>query len=325
VKTKMQIVTDASVRAAGREYVNSADPALALAAAQQISNLNPVGTFVVPIEAGDLEFGASSRTGSNQKYTFNSGAANGNAVRLTTNALAGGSGSAPEPFFPIFGSNFEIRPTLSATNTQSTLDVALVVDRSGSMRNPAITGEASQPAADPTEVPLNSRWRDLVAAVDIFLVELESSASLEKASLDSYADTASSDVDLKFDYKPIRDKMDDFSKSFPGGSTNIHDGITNGIAAVTKPGKARDWAVSVIVLMSDGNATSGDDPLLAASTAAAQGIPIYTVSFSEEADQVLMAQIADDTGGRHFHADNATQLEDAFRAIAQAIPSLLTQ
>ncbi|NNE00510.1 MAG: hypothetical protein HKN47_24605, partial [Pirellulaceae bacterium] len=94
VKTKMQIVTDASVRAAGREYVNSADPALALAAAQQISNLNPVGTFVVPIEAGDLEFGASSRTGSNQKYTFNSGAANGNAVRLTTNALAGGSGSA---------------------------------------------------------------------------------------------------------------------------------------------------------------------------------------------------------------------------------------
>ncbi len=324
-KTKMQIVADASVRAAGREYVNSGDRDLALAAAQTLSSLNPVGDTTVALEMGDLQFGSSLKSGSNQKYSFNTTSGQGNAVRLTTNALASGSGDAPIPFFAILGSNFEIRPTLTATNTQSTLDVALVVDRSGSMRWPADPDEEEIPGADADDVPLNSRWLDLVDAVDIFLNELEASASTEKASLASYATTASDDVNLSTSYGGIRSQMDSFSGSFPGGSTNIHDGIMFGIDSVTKSGYSREWAMRAIVLMSDGNATAGDDPLLAAAQAASLGIPIYTVSFSQEADEVLMEQIAEDTGGRHFHADTAAQLDEAFRNIAQAIPSLLTQ
>ncbi|QDT09239.1 vWA domain-containing protein [Planctomycetes bacterium K23_9] len=324
-KTKMQIVADASVRAAGREYVDSGDRDLALAAAQNMSNLNPVGTTTIALSSGDLEFGSSYKFGSNQKYSFNPTTGQGNAVRLTTNTFAGGGGDAPIPFFAVLGSNFEIRPTLTATNTQSTLDVALVVDRSGSMRSPADPAEAQIPGSEPDDVPLNSRWLDLVDAVDIFLNELNSSASTEKASLVSYSDNASDDVNLSSNYSAIRSQMDAFSDSFPGGYTNIHEGIMFGINSVTKSGYSRSWATRAIVLMSDGNATAGDDPLLAAAQAASLEIPIYTVSFSQEADQILMEQIAADTGGRHFHADTGAQLEDAFRSIAQAIPSLLTQ
>jgi len=325
VKTKMQIITDASVRAAGREYVNTGDRAMALAAAQNMASLNPVGSITVPISAGDLEFGSSNRSGNNSKYAFNTTNEQGNSVRLTTNSLASGSGQAPVPFFAILGANFEIRPTLRSTNTQATLDVALVVDRSGSMRLPADPAEPPNPGADLDDVPTNSRWMDLVDAMDIFLGELEDSNGREKASLVTYSTNASDDVDLDLNYDGIRARMDELSSAFAGGSTNIHEGIIFGINSVTKPGVSRGWADNAIVLMSDGIANEGDDPILAANQAAAFGIPIYTVSFSQEADEVLMAEIAEVTGGRHFHADTSAQLDEAFRSIAQAIPSLLTQ
>jgi hypothetical protein len=38
-----------------------------------------------------------------------------------------------------------------------------------------------------------------------------------------------------------------------------------------------------------------------------------------------MQQIADITGGTHYHAVDAQQLNEAFRNIARRLPSLLTQ
>ena len=65
INTKVQIVTDSAVRAAGRAYVDAGDEAAALAAAQQMASLNPIQSLVVPIEAGDLEYGLSERPANN--------------------------------------------------------------------------------------------------------------------------------------------------------------------------------------------------------------------------------------------------------------------
>ncbi len=330
VNAKLQVVTDAAARAASIEYVDTGDEALALAAAQQIANLNPVESTVMAIESTDLEFGLSQRNAGGQAYTFTT-STNGNSVRLTTNSFAAGAGDAVEPFFPIFGPDFQIRPVFTATNAQTTLDVVIIVDRSGSMAFAADEPTGGTPAAAPPgwgygqPVPPNSRWLDLVDGVNVFCDQLENTAKVEKVGLCSYSGTAAKNENLTEDYLKIMEELNKISDAFPGGSTNIGSGILEGINAVTDPKHCRPWANNALVLMSDGINTAGTDPLTAAANAAANEIPIYTISFSVEADQGLMQQIADMTGGTHYHAVDATQLQEAFRTIAKRLPSLLTE
>ena len=331
VHTKIQTVADASARAAGRVYAETGDETQALAAAQQLSALNPIQSVVIPIEAGDLEFGLSQRKTKNKAYTFTA-ASNGNAVRLTTNAYANGSGTAVTTVFPVFGQGLEIRTAKIATNSQTTLDVSVIVDRSGSMAFAANEASGSgTPAAAPSgwdygdPVPPNSRWLDLVASVNGFCDELSQTSKVEKVGLISYAATVTREIDLTQTYSQINDANVAISSAFHGGATNVGGGILEGISAVTHPSLARPWANNALVLMSDGNHNTGTDPLVAAASAASHQIPIYTVSFSDEADQTLMRQIADMTGGTHYHAVNAQQLNEAFRNIARRLPSMLTE
>ncbi|TWU35018.1 von Willebrand factor type A domain protein [Novipirellula artificiosorum] len=330
IHAKVQIVTDAAARAAGRVYVESGSKQDALAAAQHISSQNPIHNVVVPISAADLEFGLSQRKTKDQAYTFEVAEA-GNSVRLTTDSFAAGAGSSLHALLPGLTGSFEIRPRCTATNTQTTLDVAVIVDRSGSMAFAADEPTGGTPIAAPEgwnygdPVPPNSRWLDLVASVNGFCDELSQTAKVEKVGLVSYANEATREIDLTDDYSLINACNAQISYEFNGGRTNVGDGILQGIAGVTHPTLARPWANNALVLMSDGNHNIGTDPLLAASEAANQQIPIYTVSFSEEADQVLMQQIADMTGGTHYHAVDGAQLNEAFRNIARRLPSMLTQ
>jgi hypothetical protein len=302
-----------------------------LQAARDLAALNPIYNVVVPIEAGDLEYGLSERNAVNEAYAFNVGPG-GNSVRLTTTAFAAGTGTALQPFFPMFSPDLEIRPLCTATNAQTTLDVAVILDRSGSMSFAAdeqsgggVASAAPEGWAYGDPVPPNSRWLDLVASVNGFCDELTATAKAEKVALVSYAADVTIDVNLTEDYALINDNNLAISSAFHGGMTNVGGGITSGITAVTDPTHGRPWAINALVLMSDGNHNRGTDPMTAAAEAAAQEIPIYTVSFSDEADQALMQQIADLTGGTHYHAVNAQQLNEVFRSIARRLPSMLTQ
>lgn len=87
----------------------------------------------------------------------------------------------------------------------------------------------------------------------------------------------------------------------------------------------RSGAAKVLIVMTDGKHNTGTDPIAAAKTAAAGGIMIFTVTFSDEADQIRMQQVASIGNGKHFHASTAAQLKTVFQKIAQALPTLLTQ
>lgn len=337
IRTKVQITTDASARAAGRIYSESGDKAAALAAARDISSLNPITsvnalkTVVVSINAGDLEFGLSERKAENNAYQFKT-AEDGNSVRITTQSFSQGAGDALKPFFPMFGADFDIRPVCTATNTQTTLDVAIIVDRSGSMAFAAneASGAGTPAAADAgwnygDSVPRNSRWLDLVAAVKGFTDEMERTAKKEKIALVSYASDARQDVKLTHTYSKIHDSNFAISSEFHGGSTSVGDGILHGIKSVTEAGFCRPWATNAVVLMSDGIHNTGTDPIAAAQEASKVGVPVYTVTFSQEADRDLMKTIADMTGGNHHHANNASELLEAFKEIARNLPSMLTE
>ncbi len=330
VNTKLQIVTDAATRAAGGVYAETDDELLALAAAQNIANLNPVEAKTMSIASTDLEFGHAERSGSDEAFSFTPGA-NGNAVRLTTESFANGAGESVQPFFPMLGSNIDIRPLNVATHAQSTLDVCVVVDQSGSMAFAAGETVSGNPAAAPENwawgdaVPPNSRWLDLVAAVDAFCDQLDQTSKIEQVALVGYDTAVKRHENLTDNYSKVADELESVTDQFHGGKTAVGDGILEAIEAVTDSHHARPWANNALIVMSDGDHNQGSDPVAAAQVAVSLEIPIYTVTFSAGADQTLMQQIEEMTGGSHYHATDALELNQVFREIARRLPSQLTQ
>jgi Ca-activated chloride channel family protein len=52
---------------------------------------------------------------------------------------------------------------------------------------------------------------------------------------------------------------------------------------------------------------------------------IFTVTFSDEANQAAMQQVASIGLGKHFHAPNAASLIAVFGEIAKFLPTLITE
>ena len=332
VRTKVQIVADNSARAANVVYVATGDEALALDAANEMAALNPVESVVIPLNSTDLEFGLSQRNSKNKEFTFTPGK-NGNSVRISTNSFSAGAGPSIVSPLPIFGFTQEIRPNAVAAHAQTTLDVAVIIDRSGSMVYAA--NETSEtwdnPAAAPPgwaygdPAPPSSRWLDLREAVAGFCDELDRSSKVEKVALCGYADASATHQILTEDYQLIINQLDILSNAFVGGSTNIGDGIIEGVHAVSDPKYARPWATNAMVLMSDGKHNTGTGPYNAIQFAVDKEIPVYTVSFSDEANKKLMRNLANETGGSYYHAADAAELNEAFRKIARELPSMIVQ
>jgi Ca-activated chloride channel homolog len=338
VQSRVQTVVDCAARSAGKAYAETGSSARALSAARQAAQRNPVAGVIIPIEMGDLEFGVSQRESAGSRYTFQSLpptnlTARGNSVRLTTNTLSNANPPLLQPIFPTFGINAPIRPLKVATNTQGTLDVALVLDRSGSMLYAST--EPSESGSPPVAMPTGwtrgdpafrpSRWTDTCDAVEIFVDYLESSSQREKVSLSTYSSNTSTELQLTHNLNSVASSLDVTSDSFQGGSTAIGLGLQEGMAALTDPARSRSWAVRVMILMTDGIHNTGIDPELIVDSLQENGITLFTVTFGDEADEARMQNLAEACGGLHFNAGNARELQQAFREIGKRLPSLLTQ
>ena len=333
VNTEVQIASDAAVRAASRSYAVHGDKDLALVAAQDAAARNPIGDFVLPLTSADLEYGISDRANASSAYVFNlSNSDSANSVRLVTRTLANSS-TGIEPLFPFFGSGFTVRPKQTSVSTQGVIDIALVVDRSGSMAYAAneVAQYPPSPATAPSDwdfgdpVPPNARWLDLIAAVDTFNTELNDTPQTELVSLSTYNDQSYTNQTLTDDYSLITSELDEISMRFDAGGTSIGRGMYEGLAAVTDNSLSRSHASRVMVLMTDGVQNVGRTPDNASWSVANAGVTLFTITFSDEADQTTMERIANRCGGQHYHAVTAEQLQEAFRDIARNLPTLITQ
>jgi uncharacterized protein YegL len=330
IQTKTQIATDAAASAAGRVFAITGDQAAAIQAARDVAARNPIVTKVLPLNEIDFEFGYASRESSNEPYHFVEGA-DGNAVRLTTHSLAGGIGGELTPLFPLFGNVIQIRPTRVATSAQLDLDISLVIDRSGSMAYASSEVSAYPPNpmhapagwefGDP--IPPHARWLDAIAAVQVFISQLESSPQNEKLSLSVYNHQVSTPQPLTHDYSLIVSSLTHISTNFISGGTNIGDGVLEGIGALGDANRRRPWATPVIILLTDGVHNYGTSPKHAANVARDNKVTVFTLTFSDEANQSRMQEVASISGGKHYHAVTAAQLQLAFREIAAQLPSLI--
>jgi Mg-chelatase subunit ChlD len=165
---------------------------------------------------------------------------------------------------------------------------------------------------------------DLDQAARAFLTELSTSPVNEQVALVTYGSSARIDRAMTGNYSQIQSGMDFYTNAFPSGATNIGDGLNRGASALAG---GRRFASKVIVLMTDGRRTPGlgPNPVSVANNLARQGVIIFTVTFSDEAEQTEMRNVANAGMGKHFHAIDAASLTTVFETIARTIPTILTQ
>ena len=177
-----------------------------------------------------------------------------------------------------------------------TAEVVAVLDRSGSMIND--TGSAA------TSV----KWASAKDGVQTLVDALAPNAV--DFGLVSYASSASVDQGLTSDPADISAALAGLT---PSGSTNIGDALTTADGLFSGSADAE-----IVVLLTNGNPTTGPNPITVASGLKADGVTIYTVAYGSDANASTLSQIS---SGPAF-AYSATQIaaiESVFAAIGQSI------
>jgi len=336
-RTELRIASDAATRAAGFSLSSTQDQAQARALARDAASRNKVAGKATQLADADIVFGVSRRTSISQRYDFKPGGSNANAVQVSARRDASSLSGAVNLIAPTFGAAKQFGPTQQAVSTQVECDIALVLDRSGSMAyadfesSETMAGAGQPPSQAPAgwqfcdPAPPGSRWLALVDATTVFLNSLKKSPQNEFLSLVTYSDAAKRDLELSGTYGKVLPALDGYTKTFCSGFTNIHDGIAQGVNSLNDAATTRPWAVKVVIVLTDGRRTKGADPVLAAGDAFSQGITVYTVTFSKEADITAMKAVALKGGGEHFHASTGAELKKVFSTIAGKLPLLLTR
>jgi hypothetical protein len=336
-RTELRITSDAATRAAGYGLSATQDQSEARALAREAASRNKVAGKATQLADADIVFGTSRRTAISQRYNFTPSRSSINAVSVNARRDAGSLSGAVNLVAPTFGASKSFGPAQQAISTQVECDIALVLDRSGSMAyadfedSEAMAAASQPPSMAPAgwqfcqAAPPGSRWLALTDAVKVFLNSLNKSPQEEFLSLVTYSDSAKRDLELSGSYSDIQPALDHYTKSYCQGFTNIHDGIAEGVNSLNDARTARPWAVKVVIVLTDGRRTKGADPVLAAQDAFGKGITVYTVTFSKEADVAAMKAVAKKGGGEHFHASTGKELKKIFSTIAGKLPLLLTR
>jgi len=145
-KTELQIATDAAARAAGRAFSETQKVNAAIDLAVDVGEMNTIGSAPLKINpdesSGEIIFGISRRQGNGygryeftprQRANIASKTEKATAIRVTGKRTAGSLGGSIEMFLSGFGPFSDFSPESFSTSTQLDRDIALVLDRSGSM------------------------------------------------------------------------------------------------------------------------------------------------------------------------------------------------
>lgn len=166
-------------------------------------------------------------------------------------------------------------------------------------------------------------------SVDVLVSALSEYSPNDRLGMSLYtssSNTALVEQTLTHTYSQVAQKTRERQAGHYTPYTAISSGMNS--ARLELQNKGRSNARKIMVLMTDGQANI---PIFGAKNAAINeanaaknaGIPVYTISLGAEADEQLMQQIANITGGVHFRVpvgktpdQYEEDLKDIFRAIA---------
>lgn len=245
------------------------------------------------------------------------------------------SASPPAIFGRLFGHELYAASRGGAAESAS-LDVALVLDRSGSMCRDSHGLMLDCPVPGPWQ-PFDDMRDAAKAFVELF------NPLFDRTGLVSYSSNAALDNELTDDYQGAASAVQQaIDGMLPTGYTNIGQAIEVAQDELNGP-RAREFGRKIIVLLTDGVANrywngsgwstcggSGcsqarDYTLQKAQEAAGDGIVIHTIGLGTTADTDLLQDIAQISGGRFYFAPSAGELGEVFAAIADLANTRLVE
>jgi len=173
--------------------------------------------------------------------------------------------------------------------------------------------------------PTNSR-EDLHAAID--RLQLQRATAIGSGILVALKAIF---PDVDFDLRATNPRMNAPGQrpgGFPGGP--LAGGPRDADKAPPKPVPPGSYKSAAIILLTDGQATTGPDPIEAARMAANHGVKVITVGFGStegdvvgfggrfmraQLDEEALKQIADMTKGQYFRATSATELKKIYEGL----------
>jgi len=111
---------------------------------------------------------------------------------------------------------------------------------------------------------------------------------------------------------------------------NLRPGRASAAAGGSAPVKPGSYGSAAVILLTDGQTTTGPDPVEAARVAAARGVRVFTVGVGTPEGEILtgegwsirvrldedaLRQIADLTGAEYFYAGTAADLKQVYEAL----------
>jgi len=199
---------------------------------------------------------------------------------------------------------------------QQGIDIALVLDVSGSMQSVDFEPNRMEAARKTIDDFISQRVNDRI-------------------SLIVFAGTAHTRIPLTLDSNIVRESLAGVTTESVGtDGTAIGMAISVGINRLKKS----EASSQVIILLTDGDNNTGEiDPITASNLAQELGIRIYTIGVGTDTmifpvqifgqtqfqhypggfDEGLLMQIAEATGGQYFRAEDPTTLSQVFETINQ--------
>lgn len=300
VNSELRAAADAAAKSAVSTLGRTHDEDEARKAAIQTAAANLVAGQPLVIRPSDITFG-QGRPQADGTIAFLPGQTPVGAARVDV-SLASDSPNAPVGLFfgPLLGTSI-YEPELFAVAAHLEREIALVVDRSGSMRG--------------------TKMDDLKTAVTVFLTTLAQTPFPESVGLVSYNNKATIDEPLTTNLAQIQATMNTLEAA---GGTNIGGGIQQG-RQVLNSGSSNNYVEKTMIVMTDGLHNTGANPLAQARVAAGENIVIHTITFGSGADQALMRDVAQAAGGNHYHAPTGQDLIDIYEEIALTLTTVLTE
>jgi Ca-activated chloride channel family protein len=132
-----------------------------------------------------------------------------------------------------------------------------------------------------------------------------------------YGDFAFIASPITYEKEILSDMLGYLTHGMAGQNTAIGEAVAMSVRAF-KHSKAKS---KIVILLTDGEHNSGEiSPKDATALAKEQNIKIYTIGIGNkgEADEALLKQIAEDSGGEFFSASSAKELREVYAKIDEA-------
>jgi len=356
-RSELRAASDAAAKAGAEALRRTQNATSAVNAAITYGAYNTIGGKPLRLTAADVELGQTVLKPSGN-WEFVKGLQPYRAVRVNSSLTAGSASGPVHLFFGGLLGRETFTPQMTAVASQFDQDIVLCLDRSHSMTfdlsgKDWVYPKGIPPYPDGIKYPPHatlSRWAALSSAVENFekivvntnlpprLGMVTWASEINKSSTE-YALTGKTspavtrdrelsesliDKVLKLLLNSLANLTKARSKNVMLGATNMSAGLSEAIKML-EADKTKPLAKKSIILMTDGLWNQGTDPVQLARDAKTKGIVIHTITFLPGAQQPAMVEIATITGGRHYYATSAAELDAAFKDLAYSMPVMLTE